>query len=165
MTQDTRTAFHEAGHAVAAWRAGARFRRATIVPDTDALGSVKHFPFNRKFDPTLDEYVARRRFEPLILALFAGVLAEKRHTGRRHNWVGASHDMDAVSRLTDYCAGLGNDERRHYFRWMQARAKAIVEFEWPHIEAVANALLLHRTLTEQEVWDTIWASYKSRSAR
>ena len=44
------TAYHEAGHAVAAWSLGAEIRKASIVPEDGSYGSVEHTSTLRGLD-------------------------------------------------------------------------------------------------------------------
>jgi hypothetical protein len=81
---DRATAYHEAGHAVALWAQGLRFRRASILPDAKegTLGHVAH-GFPKWFNPELD-CSARHRIltENHTVVALAGEIAEKRFLGR-----------------------------------------------------------------------------------
>jgi ATP-dependent Zn protease len=84
------TAYHEAGHAVAAVALGVGAVYASIIPDPvqGTLGHTKHRPWPGP-PPDMDWDRVRRHAEPRIILALAGVVAEKRRHGRRHNWVGA----------------------------------------------------------------------------
>jgi len=77
------TAYHEAGHAVAAWWLFLKFRYVTIKPDGDTLGHVK---FNRSpkwFSPDIDKSDRVRLFaERHIISSFAGQIAEAQVPGQ-----------------------------------------------------------------------------------
>jgi len=155
-------AYHEAGHAVIGWRLRTRVRRASIRPENDgSAGHVLMVKFRKGWDPDLlDEYVVRRRLEPQIISLFAGVIAERRFTGRRHNWTGAGYDLHEAAGLVLHCVG-GNPGPvfTKYSAWLWETAKERVEGHWPQIEAVAAALLESETMTGQQIRDVILASY------
>jgi hypothetical protein len=46
-----------------------------------------------------------------------------------------------------------------YFRFCKRRAQLLIERRWRDVKAVAEALLEHKTLTHQQVINTIWAEY------
>jgi ATP-dependent Zn protease len=74
-----RTAYHEAGHAVAAHVLRRPFRRRTIAPDAEAgtLGLITYAPFPRDFDPAnVSERRARYHLERSIITALAGNVAE-----------------------------------------------------------------------------------------
>ena len=75
-TMRVRSAYHEAGHAVACYLLGRRFKRVTIVPDHESHGKV--FPHRlRNFHPdTSTTLRTRQRIETEITILFAGGLTE-----------------------------------------------------------------------------------------
>jgi len=158
-----RTAYHEAGHAVLDWRLGTRLRRATIIanPGDQTLGHVLPVKIDRRFDPSLhDQYTVRRRLEPRIVAMMAGVIAERRFTGRRRNWAGAESDLHEAQGLALHCLG-GNTGKAFtkYFAWLFEESREWVEAEWPRIEAVAPALLERETLNGRELRGVIVGSY------
>ncbi len=73
------TAYHEAGHAVAAYKVGMKVKRLTIVPSGDALGSHQHHAYfpgvNLEYDSSPR---AQRRAENFALVCFAGPAAQRR---------------------------------------------------------------------------------------
>jgi hypothetical protein len=108
------TAYHEAGHAVVGLSEDVptRLVGVSIVPD-HAAGTLGHVsrgtpPRVRDIEPArtgsrvasiasstptlMTRGLVERQLRPRIVELYAGVLAEKRFTGRRHDWVGASVD-------------------------------------------------------------------------
>ena len=86
------TAFHEAGHAVAAWHAGLEIHSATIVPTPRLDGCVTHA--NPLYGVHLDcdgSDEARLRAEAAIIVLLAGPAAQRRHNPRSwRSWYGSS---------------------------------------------------------------------------
>lgn len=146
------TAYHEAGHAVAAvvLRVGAVY--ASIVPDAvmGTVGHVKHLGWPGP-PPDVEGDLARvrRHAEPRIILALAGVVAEKRHHGRRHNWIGANSDLRAATDLMGHF--VSPRQLQAYTDWMWARTEDLVELWWPQIEAVATALLDRRTMRGREI--------------
>jgi len=94
-----KTAYHEAGHAVAAFAIGKRFRKASILPEADSLGRLTKCGWKSKLDPELDDSERlrlRRMVEAETIFCLAGAVAEAKLTDR-YNHIGASGDyQDAV---------------------------------------------------------------------
>src|SRR5437899_2222762 len=88
------TAYHEAGHAVAAVEFNLGLRMATIEPEEDSLGHdhIGHPPAHCYWDKeAFNEYRARRYAEAGIQMDFAGHIAECRFLGKRalrYTWSG-----------------------------------------------------------------------------
>jgi len=166
------TAHHEAGHAVVGlWeRVPVRLIRASIIPDPEegTLGHVLHgrMPrvrdvelgrdgrprhFYRDFSPEFDdERLVERRLKPQIVMLFAGVIAETKFTGRRHNWQGATSDMRAA---TDFIAYVAPSPRlaQKYSDYLWVVAEDTVDRLWSDVEALATELLTRKTMSAREV--------------
>src|SRR5437016_2249213 len=89
-----RTAYHEAGHAVAASWLRVPFRYVTIVPDEQdgSLGHIRFTALSKDFGPDIESgSKVRRVLEPRIMVGLAGCAAEAKLVGR-YNWVGAHRD-------------------------------------------------------------------------
>jgi len=149
------TAYHEAGHVVAALAYGKGIRRqgATIIPDAEALGTVhtlKHIPG----DPSVDLLTGRMRLrieEDVIVSLAGGAAQRKfRPSSVRSHHV--RRDQVAADRLLDYIT-VSERERHAYWRWLMVRAEDFVDdsFRWMQIEAVAKALMEKKTLGPKEL--------------
>jgi hypothetical protein len=141
------TAYHEAGHAVAATAYGKGIRRqgATIVPDLKgALGSVwmrKHIPGDPSVAYSLTGRM-RLRIEEDIMVSLAGPIAQRcfrPSSVRSHHGRG---DHEAAIDLLMYIVG---DERelKAYWRLLMVRTENFVRlpFRWMQIEAIAKALM------------------------
>jgi hypothetical protein len=80
---DLPTAFHEAGHVVAAWSRGLKIHNATIVPSPEFLGRVRHANPLRGLRPDYDVSArVRERAEANIVVALAGPEAQRRHSPR-----------------------------------------------------------------------------------
>ena len=145
-TEQRRTAYHEAGHAVINAVLGSRFRYVTIVPSGKYLGRVvvrdRHWRYRR---------LPRAQIERAILIRLAGGIAEQlvRCDGQAS---GVSEDVDVVRRLIRHlpgCRTISGRVRRHIE--MYRRADALVRRHWRIIDDVAEMLLRDKTLTESQV--------------
>src|SRR5262249_54157653 len=87
---DEITAYHEAGHAVAAMALGPPVRRVRVLPGDKFLGRCE---FGKGvFRPT-EDWLERE-----ILIALGGIVAEAMHTGN-YSWDGAARDLQSVRRL------------------------------------------------------------------
>ncbi len=157
------TAWHQAGHVVAAYFLGRRFDTVTVgVADEEqgSQGTVSRCGFEQfadEFTPHVDTVGAgasdalEHLIRPIIVELYAGHASEKAYMGRSPA-VASQHDRDVAARLADYCVG-SEDELTAYTRWLYVRAEAAVAspFWQRAIYAVADAFLDRRTLTYDEV--------------
>ena len=160
-TREERTAYHEAGHAVAheRLRYARKLRKVTIIPDPNenSRGCVVHDKLPPSFDPWENEITPRDMagIEDDAVCSFAGGIAEKRFAGR-HDYAGASEDRQhAIDLASPLTGGPGDKVLNAYLRYLWVRAEGLVESRliWPEIEAVAKALLERKTLTRKEVHD------------
>ena len=153
----TGTAFHEAGHAVAAIHFGLPFRYVTIVPDDESqsLGHLKRNPYPAWFRPDIDtEGRSERLIEKSLMVTLAGGAADFVRSGRRDH-IGASGDMDRVGMLAAriYDSPFVPDLITKYVEYMMARSVAwiINPMQWVQVEAVAAALLESKTIASKQV--------------
>src|SRR3954471_6910286 len=142
------TAFHEAGHAVAAYVLGRPIKHATIVPEQWKLGHVRlggrHHA--QRLETTTVGVQARFRLECDVIGAFAGPEAERRATGRANN-VGARSDHGYAADVALALAGGDEKEANAYIRWVRRRAERLIEQYWTQVEAVAALLMERRTVT------------------
>lgn len=169
-----RTAYHEAGHAVASYLLHIPISYVTIIPDEDSLGHVKNplpnldpdkFDISREaverycrdgtspFPPELNRYhtenitlkIADWR-ERKILVSFAGQVAEGRFANR-HNWIGSRDDWYSGIDTAKSLAG-GGEILQKYVDYLWARAKTLFNLPWlwVAVEAVAKELLIRKKM-------------------
>src|SRR4051794_557029 len=92
------TAYHEAGHAVAAWRLRARLRTASIVPGDNYLGYFRN-PSPRRLRGFEQDDSARGRWyaQRDILICMAGPIAESRFCPEaRPNGIPGGTDQERI---------------------------------------------------------------------
>jgi hypothetical protein len=153
--QRRRTAYHEAGHAVSSYAKGIPMDGATISEKEHSLGRVI---FGR--EPEYWRY--REGAEEIMFALIvvsrAGVEAAEMGTGSptaaddpniNPNILGSDW-RGTLQYLDELC---GEDESRREVIWEQAgrEAERVLQENWPAVEAVAERLLEHQTLSAAEL--------------
>lgn len=144
------TAFHEAGHAVAAYHLDLRLRRISIGTDEDkALGWLELWPSHAGADGAADIPTVNA-VERNLIVLLAGAQAERMGTGRP-NYRGSGFDFYEAMRRAGYICRT-SEEMSAYLRWLQFRVRALVESPtWRQpIKALAKRLLQRRQLGASE---------------
>jgi ATP-dependent Zn protease len=145
----TATAYHEAGHVVAAIELGKSFKYVTIAPGEDSLGHIRTVGWRGATPDIHMDSRMERRIDSHVLWLLAGMAAEWTHSGRR-NWRGAGSDFDyaidvAIHRFPPDTVGK-------YLDYMLYRARDFVQtpVNWKRIEAIAAALLTETRLSARQ---------------
>jgi hypothetical protein len=141
------SAYHEAGHAVAAYWFKRSFRHVSIAPSQDNLGHVLFADFSKGFRPDLERTPAViRQAERNALISLAGPAAERISTGRNDHH-GARGDYSNAADMLNYLAGSDN-ELNAYLELIRVRAADFVKLPWITcaIEALVDGLLSRRTL-------------------
>ena len=159
-----RTAYHEAGHAVAAVFYESGLREVSIVPDPEhgSEGHVRWLPAWRKRVDEQEIRITHRRrdeVERTMVVIFAGGMAEKQFAGR-HNYVAqglveddrgfnqavAGGDWAQANALASYLDFGSDRELSACLAWLRVRAEEFVmrDHVWAQIQAVAEALLTAR---------------------
>lgn len=163
------TAYHEAGHAVMAWRLGVGLRRTSIVPNK-ADNSAGHVLNRRLSRGTLEEIEfadpfssSRLRAEKQVMVSMAGVLAQRRFNRRSfRSWHGSRDEEKITVILEPYAISNdgGLDLRPHYVL-LRGWTEMTLSRVWSAVEAVANALLERRRLSGKEVRAVINAAIEA----
>ena len=128
----TSTAYHEAGHAVAAMILGRPVESVSIEPNRQFLGFCR---FQKGvFRPSKDW------LEQEILISLAGLASEAMHSGE-YAWGGAARDLQYVRRLAIQRAGERQAERLE--RRLLAKVENLLaeEEHWRAVELIAAELL------------------------
>jgi hypothetical protein len=141
------TAYHEAGHAVAAFRLSVPFRYVDVIPEADRLGVLMHYQWVRSeaFRLALadvGELTLRQQdcVERHIIVTLAGGAAVRRLVPKSN--VGDESDIhDAVN----FAARIVGEAEvlKPYVAYMFARAEAFVHspLNWMLIERLAEKLI------------------------
>ncbi len=145
------TAYHEAGHAVAAYFLDLPFQEVHIVAAKDSLGKLEQEPVC--FDLYPREQAILDELEKRVIKAFAGIVAEARHTGRL-NWKYGIDDFDQAFDLAICRHSEGSlDEVDAFLKYTWVRTGEFVRhpFHWTAVVATAKALISRRRLTREEV--------------
>ncbi len=147
------TAYHEAGHAVAAWHVRLTSKHLSIIPDDSSAG--RHFPgpyfpgVNPEFD---DSPKCQRRLENKALVCLAGPAAQRRFSPRGYRWVHGDTDYRHAVELLSYTSPEP-DELGAYVGLIEIRARNFVGRRdmWAAIKALAAALLDRGEIPGREI--------------
>ena len=149
MTKTTkeRTAYHEAGHAVAAFSYNKRLHKVGIKADHDAglLGYMKRTWGSGEAITHGDGDRHLRLVTESVTILLAGVVAEREHAPARHNWAGGASDRHEATVLAGRI--VGDEELGPYMKWLMVRTRQLVKSRWPAIEAMARELLVREEMS------------------
>jgi ATP-dependent Zn protease len=130
---DEATAYHEAGHAVAALALGRPVQRVSVLADRERLGSC-HFG-KAVFRPS-EDWLERE-----ILIALAGLAAEARFTGA-YAWDGAARDRQYVADLALERAGNARQAERLERRLLSKTEHLLDQpGNWRAVERIAAELL------------------------
>jgi len=135
MNKEKSTAYHEAGHALAAYRFGHYGGIITIVAKEGLAGSSNSE--GESFDGSTD-------IEQTIV-LYAGFAAEIRYD-ENANKLGSLSDDERASALLKF-----HNETESNLR---IKARELIDSNWTIIEAIAEKLFEYKTLEEEE-WSII----------
>jgi hypothetical protein len=148
-------AHHEAGHAVARWCLGLRFRDASIIPNSDegTLGHVLSCHMPKWFDPesTISPRV-RLRIEKEIISSFAGQIAQTKFLGRKPRY-GMHADNEGAVDIATYVAS--GETLNAFLHFLFLRSRDLVHAKWREIECVAEALISGRRLMYKDLIQVI----------
>lgn len=150
----TTTAYHEAGHAVAAYLLHWPIRSVAIVPseDGETLGMCRLAGWGRRTSPEWDASPwTIRRVRRCIMHYLAGHVAERRVRGR-NNWQGSRGDLMSATYMVMYLVGSPEETGPEMDRLWRATEQLLNESRaWAAVMALAEALLKQPTLRAQEV--------------
>lgn len=160
-------AIHEAGHAVVMRFLEIPFQSVSIVQEGIFAGGVSPQNLGKQIVVGHITPKPRDKAERQVLATFAGVLAEKQHTGKfnRVGFIGANkahpvvHPTSDHHKIMEWVHLLSNTEREEplYYRWLRCRAEDIVSRpeRWAAIQALANVLVRRKHLEYAEAEEII----------
>ena len=97
---------------------------------------------------------ARLRVERLIKILFAGPAAQRKFSPQ--SWRSTHGSEDHLQAVNFAVRVTGSTKITEAFlRWLELETSAMVDLNWPTIEAVAAALLQRETMKVKEIVDVI----------
>lgn len=132
-----RTAWHEAGHAVASWAMGFTVTLVSIRPVGESYGRSQHTPAG-------DCSIASERERESIVAM-AGWAAELASGGAADGITYDSGDLSsALSSIDQYAPSRITIE----LGWAESEAQRIIGGNVDRVERLANELLSRRELTD-----------------
>jgi hypothetical protein len=146
-TTRERTAYHEAGHAVAAFSYNKRLHRVSTTADHDA-GLPRCVKTTRGIGEAstsgdADRYL--RLVTETVTILLAGGAAEREHAQAGRGWTGGASDRRAAAVLAGRI--VGGEELGPYMKWLVVRTSQLVKSRWPAIEALAQELLVREEMS------------------
>lgn len=154
------TAYHEAGHAIMTIERYMRFRYVTIEPDEECAGKVVRYKNSLykiiEGSSLMDPFKQAGLIEAEALITYAGEIAQQKGVpgSLRRYQLSSDHGklLDSVGASPDDGVGL------LYNKYLHAKAKQILDqpWVWSRVEAVANALIVNKTLSEKEVKQISW---------
>jgi hypothetical protein len=136
-----RTAYHEAGHAVAAYLLNRDFKSVTIIREGDTLGQCSLTKLD-DFHPDINsDHGTLAHLEEYMIMLHAGLASEYLATGR-YNRAGAYSDLTIAAHLAANACGT-DEEVQLYRELMMVRAKNLLRLahNWSAVQTLAEELL------------------------
>ena len=151
-----RTAYHEAGHAIAILSLGRSFRIATIEPVDGSLGHVSNHHAYRFIDPDIASYTwsarERRVVKQQVFVSLAGIAAVRILLGKYPRRRRDTTDYELVtSILESFNAGYLDEVDDAYVSYMELVTKNSLDGNWNFVEILAKELLEKKTLKNSEV--------------
>ncbi|MBC8350842.1 MAG: hypothetical protein H8E66_02580 [Planctomycetes bacterium] len=153
---DDTTAYHEAGHAFAAVRLGARVRLVTIAPDYDD-GPKRYGDTQIEWETSgADDKEVRQK---AVLVSLAGPVAEMIYSGDAYHPGFVPEWSSDWKQAWTAAATLHPDERTRLAFLEQASAEMYRLFKrddnWAALAAIVDELLAHETLEGEIVHDIV----------
>jgi len=149
------TAYHEAGHAAAAYFQELPFTEVHIIPGKGCLGKLEQEPV--AFDTYPKGDTTFIDLEKRIIKAFAGIVAEAHHTGRLQ-WRYGAADFEAAFGLAMLRHSEGSfAEVEAFLKYARVRTHELVKHphHWAAIGALASALVERQRLSYTEAADVM----------
>jgi hypothetical protein len=171
------TAFHEASHGVIAHVLGDYLASITIIPTDSYEGrtTLRRRPLAGMDEFKLTEDKNLWRVEHEIMIQLAGSLGQRRAVPRSRWWRGATGVKrgEFVAHGTDYHGAVDLIDRIYgegkvanaFWKYLEARTLALIEYHWSTIERVAEVLIERRTLARDEVAEISWRESLRRAGK
>jgi ATP-dependent Zn protease len=159
------TAYHEAGHMVAAWELGLNVLGATIVPDPEAgyAGRVIVPVEDRVRYADWVESEGAYLYAFMVMS-YAGIEAGEKYVGAPMpemnidlGFVGPDSDYGQIADVLLSIAGPDEKDQIESSELAHRHAQNLVSARWGKIEAVAETLMERETLNERECREVLEA--------
>jgi len=142
-------AFHEAGHVVAAYFLGIRFKKVSLIHNKDYVGKVIHEKVARGSVPESDMSLRNfNRMENLARIALAGDIAQKKHAPRSSD--GAGLDRETVAGIALRLNG-SPEAAGAWIEWLKVSVKDMLTLRWPFVDAVARELAKENVLNGEQI--------------
>lgn len=147
-----KTAYHEAGHAVAAHELGVKIRQISIIPD-DSYGRVlTNFLDSNSDVDTSDKN--RIQMEKNVMIYFAGFIAEKLYD-ENSNITYSKYDFHLAEEHLDSFVS-SNEELQKYIDYLWVRTiNLFTPMVWAKTSFLVRELLMRKRLSGKETKDAI----------
>jgi ATP-dependent Zn protease len=162
LDEHERVAYHEAGHAVVAYRLGYRIGEATIVPDVagQMRAGIDIAPGSRSLHERLLNQLGlhdAKSLEDWLPVLMAGIAAIEVVFGKGDldKWMEASDDINEAHRIALKYGYPDELERTGVVASAMIRADSILKERRKALDALATELRRAQTLTGEQVLDII----------
>jgi hypothetical protein len=161
------TAYHEAGHVVAAFFFNVPFRKkgATIIPDGVAFGGVHTKNIFRDKPDVNDSDAVRLRCERKAMVSLAGIIAQRKFNNRSVRHGHGSADRETAIDLMSYFFAPPVLEAN--LKFLIVQVESLFEhhpYAWQLVEAVAAALLEKKQLSGAELRQIILNEIQAQMA-
>lgn len=155
--EETLTAYHEAGHAVIGYALGARIERIQLGGQADDHLLDRFGDCLVNWGPVNEFCNWQRQRE--LMTILAGPVAEMIYTGEPYHPAHHGPFQGDWQQAWNHCAGAVSDPKRRtvlleqLLRELHQRMSA--DLCWAAIAAVADELLAHEYLEEEQLIDTL----------
>ena len=155
MNQIEKTAYHEAGHAVAHMILGMGMEEVSIIPDGECLGYVRHAKGYKIFNEDNPEELTDdwTVLENAFIALYAGPYAESIITGCLET---NTEEFGYIGNIILHC-NLTEAENLSLIQ----KAKELINQRWKSVKALAEELMKKKRLSGNEVFE-VWNKYQQK---